>query len=247
MDYNLHPQCAADQILGNWQDGKMSGYVSSTGTSWEVRCQRRYLAHFCPTKFGGKQMAYDAAVRYLREYSDANSLTRNQWRIRKASDDGKEYGEVKLTKNCTMLFDLDDLCKVQASYWCASGIPGQRYGRCGKATHFHNLVTGIMLVDHINKDSLDNRKRNLRATTTSGNLRNCRRQIKNKSGITGVCYTLTKTSQGLLRPYWIAQIWVDKRHLQRRFSCSKYGNEAARQLAIKTRKQWDEEYGFTPE
>ena len=44
------------------------------------------------------------------------------------------------------------------------------------------------IVDHINHNTLDNRKDNLRVTTNSNNLRNGTIRTNNKTGVKGVSY-----------------------------------------------------------
>ena len=41
---------------------------------------------------------------------------------------------------------------------------------------------------------------------------------------------------------WSAQIGTGKNRRIRTFSIKKYGNEEAKQMAIKTRKEWEQEY-----
>ena len=68
----------------------------------------------------------------------------------------------------------------------------------------HRLIMGAkkgQMVDHINRDSLDNRKKNIRFCTYSVNMRN--RQW-GKSGITGVYW-------GVLEKKWRAQIGFNKK------------------------------------
>jgi len=54
--------------------------------------------------------------------------------------------------------------------------------------YLHRLIMGEptdMIIDHLDRNPLNNKRDNLRVTTVQGNLRNQRRQ-NNKTGITGV-------------------------------------------------------------
>ena len=87
-----------------------------------------------------------------------------------------------------------------------------------------------MVVDHINGNTLDNRKTNLREVTNSENIRN-RPNINsnNTSGTPGVSFDSSCNS-------WTA-VWRDKNFKihKKSFSVNKYGNDEAKQLAIETR------------
>ena len=81
------------------------------------------------------------------------------------------------------------------------------YGRGGKQTGMHRMVFGQTdgLVDHINGDGLDNRRKNLRAATANENQRNRKRPNKNnQSGYKGVYWH----GQG---SKWMAAITVDSK------------------------------------
>lgn len=72
----------------------------------------------------------------------------------------------------------------------------------------HSLITGWSLVDHKNRDGLDNRRSNLRPATHGQNMGNQRAARGNTSGFKGVSWH--KASQR-----WVAQIGVagHRRHL----------------------------------
>ncbi len=104
-----------------------------------------------------------------------------------------------LTTRCGMLIlvDDDDLALVSKHVW--------RAHRSGKssihnvyAVHgdrpmikMHNVIMpppeGLM-IDHINRNGLDNRKSNLRICNHHQNMMNRRVHINNKSGYAGICY-----------------------------------------------------------
>lgn len=71
----------------------------------------------------------------------------------------------------------------------------------GKKSYLHRLITNAkngVVVDHKNRDTLDNRKSNLQVCTHQENLRNQKRK-ENKSGHTGVCWNKNAKK-------WTAQI-----------------------------------------
>lgn len=61
----------------------------------------------------------------------------------------------------------------------------------GKDHRLHRVIMNcfdMKVVDHINHNTLDNRKSNLRICTRQQNQMNMRTSIDNKSGFKGVCY-----------------------------------------------------------
>lgn len=79
------------------------------------------------------------------------------------------------------LIDDEDWLKVSGYHWCPKkGCGGKFYAHAhayvdGKKTSvlMHRLILGISgQVDHVSRDSLDNRKVNLRPATTSQNMAN---------------------------------------------------------------------------
>jgi len=110
-------------------------------------------------------------------------------------------GYIPLTQEKLAKVDPEDLEKVSAYNWYASFWVGgktfyaaNRSGIKGdKSTiKMHRFVLGVtdpkIDVDHINHDTLDNRKSNLRSCTHEENNRNCLISSNNKTGFKGVSF-----------------------------------------------------------
>lgn len=96
---------------------------------------------------------------------------------------------LELSQNKVALVDDADLSAVVWYKWCYDG----QYAAArinGKKIRLHRFLLGEPdgLVDHINRDKLDNRRRNLRVVNYSQNNRNTDIRIDNTSGHKGVSY-----------------------------------------------------------
>ena len=96
---------------------------------------------------------------------------------------------------------------------------------------FHRLVlTGVDIVDHKNRNGLDNRKKNLTDGSDGVNNNNQSQRDDNTSGATGVCFFKRNKS-------WYARWSENGKRKSMCFSIKKYGSdEKAKQEAIKHRK-----------
>lgn len=93
--------------------------------------------------------------------------------------------------------------------------------------HNGDIPTGYM-VDHENISRKENKIVNLRLVTRKGNLRNASKSSRNTSGITGVFSNKTN---------WIANsVSLDGKHITKSFSIKKYGDAAAKEMAILARE-----------
>lgn len=142
---------------------------------------------------------------------------------------------------CDVLFDKDDINFVIRYRWYVTGNNSKNskpYCRAednlnNKTLKMHKeFCKGIGIVDHKNRDTLDNRRKNLRLISKKENNYNKSKYINNTSGITGVyerknswdCIVFDKNG---------------KRHMKS-FSKNKYKD--AKERAIKYRKNNTKHY-----
>ena len=106
--------------------------------------------------------------------------------------------EIKLTRGKVAIVDDDDFEKLSSFSWCC-GSDGYAVGRVfGKITKMHRLITNCpsdRVVDHINNNKLDNKKKNLQVIT-----------IKQNNRKRDICQSLEKllpelSRQGVAHPY----------------------------------------------
>jgi len=81
----------------------------------------------------------------------------------------------KRSTGSVALIDLDDLGKVWGTSWHLSDTGYAVNRNAGKTTRMHRVIAGTprhLVTDHINHDTLDNRRANLRSCTVRDNARN---------------------------------------------------------------------------
>lgn len=101
---------------------------------------------------------------------------------------------IPLSQGLVSLIDEEDRDRVAQFKWCASrsGHSNLVYAirkESGRKLILHRIITGALpgqVVDHINGDTLDNRKANLRLVSQGENLANTGPTKKNRSGVRGV-------------------------------------------------------------
>ena len=108
----------------------------------------------------------------------------------------------------------------------------------GKIYYEHNIIwfleTGRwplhdMVIDHIDRNKLNNDISNLREITKSNNAKNHSIYSTNSSGTTGVHYDKT-------RDRWIVSWFEDKKLKRKSFACKKYSDAKALAKAYRKRK-----------
>lgn len=116
------------------------------------------------------------------------------------------YALVELSGGKWAKIDVDDIEKVKKYSWSVRSGRGKQYAMCKKLGDLHHLIIGKpapgTVVDHINGDSLDNRKSNLRTVSQSVNA--CNRSSPTR----GVIFCPEKKT----RP-WRASVQINGRRI----------------------------------
>jgi len=202
---------------------------------------KKYIGSICEVdnrfkvliKYNGYQAKqifdnYDDAFAWLKQKNIEFGLP-----IRNIIHDYRDYLTCSLTNGKEMKFDRVDLDKVEERVWC-SNYDYASTNIDGKLVRFHNYIfnfqpTTRLSIDHINHDSLDNRRANLREATSQMQNLNKRMYSNNKSGCRGVHFQ---------NGAWIAS-WYDDGGIvkKRMFSTVRHGYENALMQAIRCREQ----------
>lgn len=106
--------------------------------------------------------------------------------------DSPKYGLINI------LLDDEDYKKIEKDFnnlnWTITKNRNKFYVQKrvnGKNIYLHRYIMNCpkgKYVDHINHNTLDNRKENLRITTNANNLRNGEIRVNNKTGVKGVYF-----------------------------------------------------------
>lgn len=121
-----------------------------------------------------------------------------------------EYG-VGWTSNTNQefYFDLEDYDKIKNYTWYEYTFKnGYKQLISYKSIPMHQLITGKTYQDHVNRNTLDNRKSNLRDASRNQNNMNRSIMKNNKSGIIGVCKYSNDSN------YWCSYIHIDGKQKQ---------------------------------
>jgi hypothetical protein len=112
----------------------------------------------------------------------------------------------------------EDYERVSAFKWCAEKVGYTNYAVRSSSRNpgprhpilMHRFILSApdgFVVDHRDKNGLNNQRENMRICTTAENVRNRKRLRNNTSGYKGVCWN----KQGL---NWQAMIWVDLKSIR---------------------------------
>lgn len=224
--------------INKWILGKYAGTVFQRKESkiWSIALKKEDNSMVTKTlKFTDetKDEVYKQAIKIKNDLSDFYELTKNKIRI--INDD---IIEVKLSKNQIMITDYNFLDIIQKNPLFASKSEGDNakyyaamlFGKKNKL--FHNVITGYEMVDHIDRNTLNNCMNNLRKADHKLNNNNRSKSESSKAIELGVTYCPKDHA-------YRARIKQDNKEYMKQFSIKKYGKEEALNLAREYRKDYN--------
>jgi len=122
---------------------------------------------------------------------------------------------IGLTQGQVTEVDPEDYYWLSEYKWCAGfyknmqsfyALTNIKIGNIKTTIPIHKMIMNSqpgMQIDHINHDTLDNRKCNLRITTPQQNSHNQKLRLSNSSGKLGICFH--KPTQK-----WLVRIYINK-------------------------------------
>jgi hypothetical protein len=211
-----------------WTGGKPSGSIFKLGTNkFRVELTGKAFKTLKKGKF--KTFKSEALAKSYRKRMNLEcEATKNRYRPMGDHYDGEVIckGETKICK-----FDLNKLSLFTKNWWCV--VKNRRnnfyvitgaFKNTDKSQKFHrHVAVNLKIIDHINRNELDNRTQNLRDGSGRINENNRTKNKNNKSGINGV----ERDVKGDNYIYWRAH-WTEKdgkRNHGKSYNINKYGGE----------------------
>lgn len=159
--------------------------------------------------------------------------------------------------NGTVLIDTSDIERLSKHQWAIKDkvLDNHKHYVAAKINNrtvkMHRFLLGTtdrkIVVDHRDRDTLNNRKENLKEVTYSENNHNTKKRRVNVSGRTGVYLKKGNiTKNGNMRSdSWVAQVRIDGESYVKSFTISLFENsDAAKAAAEKQRLKWENEFGI---
>jgi len=208
-----------------------------TGSLWTVKGKQGET--FC-VKIMNADVRYQKnfktmaeAVEVLKQKNIEHGLA-----IKNVIKEYPEYMTCELTKGQRFMFSKGDIETVQKHCWCwGHGYAATKIG--DKLHQFHNILLGFQpteqeTIDHIDCNSLNNRRENLRVASKRTQMINKTIHKNNNSGVRGVFYDRQRNK-------WVA-IWQDgiDQQKSKSFSVREHGEAQAKQMAINHRRLMEE-------
>lgn len=180
----------------------------------------------------------------------AEKSAKNNVRYQHLIEEKEDYAIMKIYHAPTdtvydVLIDLEDVEKIKSLKWHINVPQNARtlYVANDKVGKLHRFIMNVDnpsdVIDHYDRNGLNNRKDNLRITTSSINSRNMNVKSSNKLGHNGICYEPPKgTHSGRYKVSWME----NGKQKTKSFSEGKYKN--AFDLAVEFREQIEKENNY---
>lgn len=230
------------RMFGRWKViGPAEDYIRPDGyhePQWlcECSCENHTIKSIrqCSLKCGQSKscgcLSRESASTRFKKYNEYSELLK---------DEHGEYYQVKFTnKDGYFLIDADDWEVAKEYSWMLTinpdgyqSVKGNIDGKLIKLTAFMNCK----YYDHIDRNSLNNRRYNLRPATTQENNRNHSKSKRNTSGYTGVYWNKANKK-------WCSNIRVNNKTIY-------LGSFDLIEDAVKSRKEAEQKYfgEFSPQ
>ena len=179
------------QKIGRWtvlERVEDTSYLAFPRKTWHCICECGTHSNIAETKLiNNKNPDYSCGC--TRNYKGIERTINNNEVV--FYDD---YVEIKLCNDKSTFVDIDMYETIKDDHWTFSsdGYAVSSSGRF-KFKRLHRVIIGCeddksIIVDHIDRDKLNNRRSNLRTVTDHENGINQSKRKDNKSGIIGVCW-----------------------------------------------------------
>lgn len=218
--------------------GKKFGKLTVLGlTTHLTKRGNNYIYYKCKCDCGNLKEVYSNNI--IDGKTTSCGCYRNE-QIHKANYIGNKY-EIKddhvigyTTKGEKFYIDKEDLNKIKPYTWSINDNGYLRANIKGKNIRMHRFILDLvdydknLIIDHINHNTYDNRKINLRIATSTQNTCNTSLRRNNKSGVTGVSWDNRCKK-------WEAKISIKKKYTH-------IGYFENFDDAVKARKEAEEKY-----